>query len=101
MDDFNLDELADVAVADYGDNSLVVLPNATIPPFSFDVNGSGVPDECEGGDFNGDGQTTPEDIDAFVQALFGEPCGVLGDLNGDGEVNGLDITLFIQLLLGE
>ena len=83
---------------------------------SADVNGNGVPDECEGpGDLNCDGVVNADDIDPFVLALVSagnaEPfddysaaypdCDpTLADVNADGCVNLFDIDAFINLLTG-
>ncbi len=86
---------------------------------SSDVNGNGVPDECEGpagcpGDVNCDGAVTFDDIDFFVAALSGEQAwidlyvAVYGgaptcpygnaDCNGDSGVTFDDIDAFVALI---
>ena len=81
---------------------------------STDLNGTGIPDECEGlGDLNCDGTLNNFDIDAFVLALtsaghatpFDDYYAVYpscdpmrADINGDGAVNNFDIDPFVLLL---
>ncbi|MBN2447385.1 MAG: hypothetical protein JXO22_11695 [Phycisphaerae bacterium] len=77
---------------------------------STDVNGSGVPDECEHlGDTNCDGSTDVFDIDSFVMAIISQgeysiayPACELdnADCNGDGEPDVFDIDSFIVLIAG-
>jgi hypothetical protein len=63
------------------------------------------------GDMNCDGLVTPADIDGFVKALTGGPCGyaasapascswLQADMNGDGVVSPADIDGFVQALTG-
>ena len=78
---------------------------------SIDLNGNGVPDECEPGrlgDMNCDDEVSELDVDAFVLALI-DPAGYataypncninLADCNWDGNLNSLDIDSFIELLI--
>ncbi len=75
---------------------------------STDVNGTGIPDECEPvGDVNCDGAANFGDINAFVLALT-EPgqyaldfpdCPLENrDINGDGSFDFGDINAFVALL---
>ena len=75
---------------------------------STDVNGTGIPDECEPvGDVNCDGVADFGDINAFVLALT-EPgqyalqypdCPLENrDINGDGVFGFGDINSFVALL---
>ncbi len=76
---------------------------------STDVNGTGIPDECETvGDLNCDGVTDFGDINAFVLALLDEAeyaitypdCDrIRGDCNGNGSVGFEDINPFVELML--
>jgi hypothetical protein len=77
---------------------------------SQDLNGNGIPDECEApalcaGDTNCDGTLTFADIDWFVEALAGEsawshlPCPWRSaDCNGDNNVTFADIDPFVLRL---
>jgi len=75
---------------------------------SADVNGNGIPDECEGGcgspDFDGDGDSgTDLDIEAFFACLGGDCCATCGspDFDGDGDSGtDLDIEAFFRVLGG-
>jgi len=74
---------------------------------SPDRNGNGVPDECEVGDMDCDGDVDFDDINPFVLALGGQ-AGYLAaypgclwenaDCNGDGLVDFDDINAFVTLL---
>ena len=75
---------------------------------STDLNGNGIPDECEGlGDLNCDGVLNFDDISPFV-LLLSDPVGyhnmypncptAHGDINGDSSVNFDDISPFVALL---
>lgn len=63
---------------------------------SADVNGDGIPDECQSppcsADFNADGGVDGADIEAFFGAFAaGEPTA---DVNADGGVDGSDVESF-------
>ena len=71
---------------------------------SEDVNGDGVPDECEDvclGDFDSNGQVNGSDVGLFLvqwgnsSDCSGEICSA--DLNGDGRVNGVDLGILLTL----
>ena len=77
---------------------------------SEDINGDGVPDECEvlPGDMNCDGVVDTGDIPSFVLALIDPQayteaypeCDItLADINGDGSAHGDDIRPFVERLL--
>ena len=87
-----------------------VLSLRALPATSADVNGNGIPDECEepgqcAGDLNCDGVVDYDDIDPFVAALscvggdagcWDPACPWLnGDCNGDGDVTYGDIDAFV------
>ena len=67
---------------------------------SDDVNGNGVPDECEDfcqGDLDGNGRVDGADLGLFFaqwKSCLDEPCSA--DLNGDGEVNGIDLGIILS-----
>jgi hypothetical protein len=75
---------------------------------SSDVNGNGIPDECDGlGDLNCDGVVNFDDISPFVlalsdpqayQAAFPNCPIARADCNGDGAVNFDDINAFVAVL---
>lgn len=73
---------------------------------SKDLNGDGVPDECQSAcnpcDANCDGTVNGFDIGPFIESLAGfkgcSPCA--GDANADGSLNGFDIGPFIDCLNG-
>ncbi len=74
---------------------------------SDDVNGDGIPDECQdlacAGDTNCDGQVDFGDINSFVAALTeGAYCddGSNADVDGNGGVGFEDINPFVTLLTG-
>jgi hypothetical protein len=56
------------------------------------------------GDTNFSGAADGEDIQGFINALFGGDTNVrrrcAADLDGDGDVDGNDIDPFVDLLLG-
>ena len=75
-----------------------------------DVNGNGLPDDCEGlGDLNCDGATDFFDIDPFVLAVIDAEGYVAehpdcdwnrADCNGDRVVDFFDIDRFVTLITG-
>jgi hypothetical protein len=75
---------------------------------SVDVNGDGVPDECQCGtaDFDGDGDLgTDADIEAFFACLGGSCCATCypngADFNNDGDIGtDEDIESFFRVLGG-
>jgi hypothetical protein len=81
-------------------------------PGSADVNGNGVPDECElnPGDLNCDGSVNFADINPFVlylsnfstwQTTYASCLSENGDINGDGTYPSFgDINPFVALLSG-
>jgi hypothetical protein len=97
-----------------GGDDLTRLSFALTGSFNNDVNGNGVPDDCEhaAGDLNCDGLINGYDIDPFVTALISAPdfedyyaeypdCdGMRADVNHDGYANGYDIDPFVLLLTG-
>ncbi|MCG3128427.1 MAG: hypothetical protein CHACPFDD_03315 [Phycisphaerae bacterium] len=103
-----LDALAAHSYRDCNDNQIddaTDIANST----SQDVNGNGVPDECETGDMNCDGSVDGFDVDGFVLALT-DPAGYAdtypecdigrADVDGDGSLSGFDIDPFVELLTG-
>jgi hypothetical protein len=109
--DLDLDGRADL-VADYmGPYPGVATRLNQSAPFSEDLNGNGIPDECElhPGDANCDGAVNFDDINPFVLALS-DPAGyqqqypncnlLNADCNGDGVVNFDDINPFVAILSG-
>lgn len=65
---------------------------------SADLNGNGVPDECENvgcdADLNGDGIVNGNDLGLLLEAWGPVELGHPADLNDDGYVNGVDIGVF-------
>ena len=62
---------------------------------SLDVNGNGVPDECEClADLDGDGEVSLPDLLGLL-ADWGTDPGGPPDLDGDGEVNLPDLLLLL------
>ena len=67
---------------------------------SDDVNGNGVPDECEDfcqGDLDGNGRVDGADLGLFFAQW--SSCGdktCSADLNGDGEVDGIDLGIILS-----
>ena len=65
---------------------------------SADLNGNGVPDECENvgcdADLNGDGVVDGNDLGFLLEAWGAVEQGHPADLNHDGYVNGIDIGVF-------
>ncbi|MCH2161201.1 MAG: PA14 domain-containing protein [Phycisphaerales bacterium] len=78
-----------------GLNTLDTMLDVPYDIVSEDVNGDGVPDECEGtncpGDLNGDGQVQADDL-GLLLAAWGPGSGP-ADLDGNGDVNGADLGL--------
>jgi hypothetical protein len=107
--DLDLDGRTDL-VADYiGPYPGVATRLNQSAPHSLDLNGNGIPDECElhPGDLNCDGVVTFDDINPFVLALS-DPvayaaafpdCNILNaDCNADGLVSFDDINPFVAIL---
>ncbi|MBW7904148.1 MAG: hypothetical protein LC135_13580 [Phycisphaerae bacterium] len=62
---------------------------------SADVNGNGIPDECECvGDLNGDGVVGQSDL-GLLLSCFGQPGQACGDLTGDGETDQADLGVLL------
>lgn len=103
-----------IAASVFTGERVVFLENASLPPFSDDEDGNGVPDECEvglTGDMNCDGALTVSDIAGFVLAVtswlngcdayllvFPKCDCALADINDDGQVTVSDIGPFVNLL---
>ena len=80
---------------------------------STDCNDTGVPDECESGDADGDGELRLSDVAALSvclsgpcpsppcdPSLYADPCCVLSDFDGDGDHDLLDIAEFQAAFTG-
>jgi hypothetical protein len=77
----------------------------------MDLNGNGVPDECEGvGDANCNHTVGSDDINAFVMRLSNPATYAAthpnrpdfnDDINGDGSVNSAGINPFVALMVGK
>ncbi|MCA9253678.1 MAG: FG-GAP repeat protein, partial [Phycisphaerales bacterium] len=87
--------------------------DVSISPTSLDVNGNGIPDECEGdcntngvpGDIDIDGDIDLNDYAAFETCLGGPNVSsgtacCLSDLDGDGDTDLADFSLFQIVLPG-
>ncbi|MEO1584669.1 MAG: PQQ-dependent sugar dehydrogenase [Planctomycetota bacterium] len=71
--------------------------NKVVPTNPVDANGDGVIDSCEEpcpADVNGDGQATPSDFSAWVQAFNARGAGC--DQNGDGLCTPSDFSAWVQ-----
>lgn len=91
----------DVVVSVHGDPyRLAVLMNETMPPYSHDCNGNGVPDECEcPGDINHDCTRNLSDL-AQLLANYGTTTGAIyedGDMDGDGDVELSDLAALLAV----
>ena len=88
QDDCDMNGVGDACEPSFADCNNNGVPDACDP----DMNGTGVPDECEAmGDSNGDGMVNVTDLLAILSAWgpCAAPCGP--DTNGDGQVNVTDL----------
>lgn len=108
--DMDGDAIPDVVAASEEQSAVAVHANPVIPPFSLDLDGDGIPDECarpafHRGDANGDGKADIADAISVLGWLFlgaTEPgCREAADADNDGETNITDpVYVLIWLFQG-
>ncbi|MCC6359808.1 MAG: VCBS repeat-containing protein [Phycisphaerales bacterium] len=93
--DFDGDGRADLATGVYQEEVVRLMLNRTTAATSVDVNGNGVPDECEcPGDLDGNLSVDLADLSRLL-SNFGTGSGAIyeqGDLDGDGDVDLADLS---------
>lgn len=84
-------------------NWSLTVETASVPSFSEDINGNGIPDDCEcntkRGDMNGDGTVNALDIQAFLDAYLVR-FSACADMHGNGPpLTAADVRAFVTALL--
>lgn len=115
---FGEDALGEIYICDYNDGEIYkIVPATFIGPdcnnngrrdacditagFSNDLNGNGIPDECETNpaDLNGDGVVGPADLGILLGSWGNPGCSgstpCAADLNGDGIVGPADLGILL------